>query len=142
MIISGFGRLTRDVELRTIPSGESVCGLSVAFNHGKKGADGNRPTEYLEASLWGRRAEVLAPMLLKGTPVVVAVEDPHIETYQGKNGPGSKLVGKVLSIEFAGKAPDREGQAFAPARSAPRQAAPANAKRGSGFDDMEDDIPF
>ena len=56
----GLARIGRDVELRTTQSGETVAGLSLAFSFGKKGADGKRPTQWVDASLWGKRAEALA----------------------------------------------------------------------------------
>ena len=59
----GLARLGRDAELRTTQTGESVARLSLAFSYGKKGADGKRPTEWVEGSLWGQRAQALAPHL-------------------------------------------------------------------------------
>ena len=134
----GLARLGRDIELRYIPSGEAVGKLSLAFDRRVKG---EKVTDWVEASLWGKRAESLAPFLLKGGLIVATLDDLHIETYEGKNGPGNKLVARVVDIELAGGKQDaapsqapQQRQAPAPRQSAPRPA--------SGFDDMEDDIPF
>ncbi len=135
----GLARLGRDAEIRTTSQGESVATLALAFSYGRKGSDGNRPTQWVDAALWGKRAEALAPYLLKGGLVSVSLEDVHIETYQGKNGEASKLVGRVVDVELAGGGERAASPAPAP-RAAPRPA-PAPAA-GSGFDDMTDDIPF
>lgn len=136
MIITGIARIGRDAEVRFTQSGDPVASLSLAFNYGQKGQDGNRPSQWIDASLWGKRAESLASFLAKGTMVSVVLSEPHIETYQGKNGEGHKLVARVLDIEFAGgKREERTDE--------PRQASPSPRGSGaSGFDDMDDDIPF
>ena len=135
----GLARLGRDAEIRTTSQGESVATLALAFSYGRKGSDGNRQTQWVDAALWGKRAEALAPYLLKGGLVSVLLEDVHIETYQGKNGEASKLVGRVVDVELAGGGARAASPAPAP-RAAPHPA-PAPAA-GSGFDDMTDDVPF
>lgn len=171
MQLIGLARLGRDAEIRFTNDGEPVASLSLAFEHGRKGQDGRRPTQWVEATLWGKRAESLAPYLLKGGAVVVTLDDPHIEEFQKRDGStGNKLVGKVTALELAGKPaqaeeapPARPAPAPAPRAAAPRPAprppAPAPAARngyadaksgraapppstGTGFDDMTDDIPF
>ena len=148
--ITGSFRLGRDAELRKIPSGESVINLALAFNWGQKGQDGNRPSQWIDAALWGKRAEALAPYLLKGAQIYAVLSDPHIETYQGKNGEGHKLAARVLEVELVGPKPQgqpapqaQQRNAYADQRGAPqpaRQQRPAPAS--SGFDDMDSDIPF
>lgn len=138
----GLARLGRDAEIRYTQGGDAVASLSLAFSYGRKGEDGRRPTQWVDGSLWGKRAEALAPYLTKGSLVVVTLEDVHIETYQGKNGEGHKLAGRVIDLELAGGGERQEApapQRAAPQRTqpAPRQAAPAMA-----FDDMADDVPF
>lgn len=66
MILTALARLGRDAELRYTQSGDAVCELALAINYGRKEADGNRPTQWLSASLWGKRAESLAQHLQKG----------------------------------------------------------------------------
>lgn len=154
MIISGLARLGRDAELRHTPQGDAVINLALAFDYGKKGQDGYRPTQWLESQLWGQRAEALAPYLLKGKKVVVTCEDPHIETYQGQNGPGHKLVARIMTLEFAGDAQQGQQSAQQPQqRQQPRQSGgngyqaaregnPPPQRAASGFDDVADDIPW
>lgn len=132
----GLARIGRDVEVRFTAGGDAVASLSLAFTYGRKGEDGKRPTQWVDAALWGKRAEALAPYLLKGGLVAVTLEEVHIETYQSANGQGHKLAGKVLDIELAGgdKPAASPRPAAAPARAPARQA--------SGFDEDSDPIPF
>lgn len=141
----GLARIGRDAELRCTSDGTPVLGVALAFNYGKKGQDGRKPTQWVEASIWRQRAEALAPYLLKGTSVSVTVDDIHIETFQRSDGgQGVKLVGVVSSIEFAGspQQAQQQTQAAPPQQPPPRRPpAPAVAPAGN-LSDMDDDIPF
>ena len=129
MIITGICRIGRDCELRRTPNGDAVTNLSLAFNYGQKDQQtGNKPTMWIEGSLWGKRAEALAPYLLKGTQVSIVAEEPHIETYQGQNGPGHKLVARIMSLDFAGPPPDHQGDGGQ--RQAPQQGQQHQAPQG------------
>lgn len=68
-----MGNLTRDPELRTIPSGQSVCSFSLALNRSFKGADGNwqEATDYIDVVAWGPLGERVAQYLSKGRPCLV-----------------------------------------------------------------------
>jgi len=144
MQMIGLARLGRDAELRKTQSGESVCSLSLAFNYGRKAEDGSRPVQWVEGTLWGRQAEALVDYLLKGKLVCVTIDDPYLQTYEGRNGPGTKLSGRISSIELAGGAEGQQQQRQAPAQpAAQRPPAPAQAaSRPAPADDMDDDIPF
>ena len=133
----GFARLGRDAELRTTGNGDSVATLALAFTRRVKG---EKLTQWVDGALWGKRAEALAPYLLKGGLVAVTLEDMHIETFTGKNGEGHKLAARVIDVELAGGSKDSSA-APAPQRPpAPPRAAPAPAS--SGFQDVDDDVPF
>jgi len=166
MKVIGLARIGRDAEVRFTPNGDAVCNLALAFSYGKK-ADGQkyRPTQWVDASMWGKRAEALAPYLNAGGLVDVILSDVHIEEYEGKNGTGSKLVGRVLEIDLAGggegggqqqgggqrsqdpqqrQAPPAQSRAPAPNQrtSAPAQRAPQRQTSSTSFDDLDSDIPF
>lgn len=133
----GLFTLGRDAELRTTANGEQVASLALAYQYGRKGNDGKRPTQWVDGALWGERAGKLAEYLTKGSEFYMQVEDLHVETYAKRDGTqGVKLVGRVGGVEFTRGKP--AAQAPAPA---PRPPAPA-PKPASGFDDMDDDIPF
>ncbi len=67
------GNLTRDPELRSTPSGSSVCGFSVAVNRSYRGSDGEMKDEvsFIDCSAWGKLAEVINQYGRKGTGVLV-----------------------------------------------------------------------
>lgn len=141
--IIGAFRIGRDAELRYLTNGDAVCNLALAADYGRKDESGKRPTQWVEASIFGKRAEALAPYLLKGQQVYAVMGDPHIQTYEGKNGQGHKLVARVLEIELVGGRPQGEApRQQAQARAQQPQSRPAPAKPSSGFDDIEGDCPF
>jgi len=67
------GRLTRDPELRALPSGASVCALRIACNSSRKDADGGyveRPN-YFDVSVYGTPAESVSHYTRKGSRVAI-----------------------------------------------------------------------
>lgn len=137
----GMMRLGRDAEIRSLQDGTAVAGLSLAYNYGKADQSGNRPTTWIDASLFGKQAESLAPYLLKGSVHEFTLEGLHIQTFDKRDGgQGTKIAARVLSVELG---PKTQGAAAAPRAPAPAPRAPAPAPRApSGFDDMDSDIPF
>ena len=136
--LSGLFRLGDNAELRYTPNGDAVASLSLAYNYGRKGEDGKAPTQWINASLWGKRAEATAPHLLKGGQIYAEIGDVHIETYAKKDGgEGFKLVGRIAELEFAGGRPAESDRSPPADNRAPAQNKPAPA-----FDDLDDSIPF
>ena len=134
----GLARLGRDAELRTTGKGDTVATLALAFTRRVKG---EKLTQWVDGALWGKRAESLAPYLLKGGLVAVTLEDVHIETFTSQKGDGHKLAGRVIDVELAGGG--ERTAAPAPRQAPAPRPAPAAAPMGSGFEDMDDDsIPF
>ncbi len=66
-----YGNLTRDPELRALPSGQQVASFSIATNRTYKNKDGQQQdqTEYHNIVAFGRQAEVIGQYLKKGRPV-------------------------------------------------------------------------
>lgn len=158
MRLIGNIRLGRDVEVRYTNSGTPVATLAGAWNYGMRDEQtGKRPTQWAYLSLWGERAEKLAEWLKRGGEFFVVAGEVHIETYQTREGgQGFKLTGKVESIDFtAGSVRDDSASQGGGQQQQRRQAAPAPApapaarqqsrpapRTSTGFDDMDDDIPF
>jgi single-strand DNA-binding protein len=121
MILAGVVRIGNDPSIRITPSGDQVMELSLAFNYGKKDESGKKPTQWISAALWGVRAEKLAPYLKKGGQVSVVLAEPHISTYDKKDGTqGVSLRAKISEIEL-----------LAGSKDEPKQKAA-----------LDDDIPF
>lgn len=68
-----IGNLTRDIELRYIPSGMAVTDNCVAVNDRRKSANGDwvEETTFVEFTMWGRTAEVASEYLSKGSPIMI-----------------------------------------------------------------------
>jgi len=68
-----YGNLTRDPELRALPSGGNVASFGVATNRVFKKADGSKQeaTEFHNVVVFGRQAETCAQYLKKGSPAYV-----------------------------------------------------------------------
>ena len=67
------GNLTRDIELRYIPSGMAVAEIGLAINDRRKNASGEWVEEatFVDVTLWGRTAEVASEYLSKGSSILV-----------------------------------------------------------------------
>lgn len=69
--LSAIGNVGKDAELRFTQSGDAICQFSFALTSGY----GDKAiTTWLNCSLWGKRGETLAPMLLKGTKIGITGE--------------------------------------------------------------------
>lgn len=68
-----FGNLTRDPEMRSLPSGMQVTNFSVATNRSYKDRDGNRQeqTDFHNVVVFGRQAETVSQYLKKGSSAYV-----------------------------------------------------------------------
>lgn len=109
MIVNG--RIGRDAELKYTNDGTAFANFNVAYNYGRRGDDGNRPSQWVQCTMWGKQAESLCSYLTKGTGVLVTLEDVHINEYQKNDGTtGSALRGRVLKFEFGMNAPKQDGQ--------------------------------
>ena len=66
------GNLTRDPELRYIPSGTAVTDIGLAVNDRvKRNEEWVEETTFVDITLWGRQAEVASEYLTKGSPVLI-----------------------------------------------------------------------
>lgn len=149
--LTDVGRIGRDTEVRFTPAGDAVANLAIACEYGRKGQDGKRPTQWVDATLWGKQAEAMAPYLVKGQQIHFTIDDAHVESYAKSDGTqGTKLTGKVIIIKFAGSPPANDGQQRtqqqAPRQQSqqarPQQAASQQGATGPQTETWEDDIPF
>jgi single-strand DNA-binding protein len=150
--LTDIGRIGRDAELRYTTAGDPVCNIAIACEYGRKGQDGKRPTQWVDATLWGKQAEAMAPYLLKGQQVHFTIDDAHVETYtKSDRSQGVKLTGRVIIIKFAGSPPQQsQGNQSAQQprqqqRSQQRPAAQQQNQQGANgpdYESFDDDIPF
>jgi single-strand DNA-binding protein len=103
------GRLTHDPELRSLPSGRSVCNLRVACNSNHKDAEGQtmeRPN-FFDASVYGAAAESVARYMRKGSRVGVdgRLEWREWETAEQQRRQAVSIVAET--VQFLDGAGDR-----------------------------------
>lgn len=68
-----LGNLTRDPELKALPSGQSVCSFSLAVNRSWQGSDGQTQdaVDYFDVTAWGKLGELVSQYLSKGRKCLV-----------------------------------------------------------------------
>jgi single-strand DNA-binding protein len=154
------GNLGKDPEVRTFPSGGRVCNVTIATSDrwkDKQSGEMKEATEWHRVVFNDRLAEIAGEYLRKGSQVYI---EGSIRTrkYTDKDGV-EKYATEIRAdtMQMLGKregmgspsSHDDGGYDDAPRRSAPPSRAPAPAgqrpaasKPASGFDDMDDDIPF
>lgn len=106
MLMVGVARVGNDPVARYTPDGKPVMDISLAFDYGRKGNDGRRPTQWVNATMWGDRVERLQPYLSKGSQVFVTLSEPHIETYEKRRQrPGIFAAGAGHRAGVCGRPP-------------------------------------
>ena len=137
-------RLGRDAEVRYTPKGDPVASLAMVYD---VGFGDSKRGQWIDGTLWGKRAESLGPYLTKGTQVVLYADDIELEQFAKKDGTaGAKLKCRVSDIALVSgqQAPQQRQQAprQAPQQQAQNQQQARQAVEG-GFDaSFDDDIPF
>ncbi|MBA3408150.1 MAG: single-stranded DNA-binding protein [Solirubrobacterales bacterium] len=145
------GNLTRDPELRSLPSGMSVCSLRVACNTRRKnnssGEWEDKPN-YFDITVWGAQGENCARFLAKGRPIAL---DGRLEwrEWQDKEGNTRQSTEIIAdSVQFLSSREDGQGGGggFTPRSDVPVNESdfqPAGAPSGNGAPSAaDDDIPF
>lgn len=142
------GNLTRDPELRYIPSGTAVTEVGLAVNDRRKSASGEwvDETTFVDVTLWGRQAEIASEYLNKGSSVLIEGR-LKLDTWEkdGKKNSKLRVVGERMQMlggrggPGGGPSGGGGGGGSRPARSGGGQA-PAHDEFEAGPPD--DDIPF
>jgi single-strand DNA-binding protein len=154
------GNLTREPDLRSLPSGMAVCELGVAVNHRRKDQATDQWIEepnFFNVVVFGAQGENCAQYLSKGRPVAI---DGRLRwsSWEDKNGGGKRSKVEIVAqtVQFLGSRGDGGGQGggqaqqadqgnqgFAAGSDVPADTSdfgePVGAPTGGGADD---DIPF
>lgn len=140
------GNLGRDPEMRTFPSGDQVANVTIATTdrwRDKNTGENKEATEWHRVVFNGRLAEIVGQYLKKGSQVYV---EGSLRTRKWTDQSGQERYATEIradSMQMLGGRGDGEGSQRPAPRAAPepRPAASPTAV-GSGFDDMDDDVPF
>jgi single-strand DNA-binding protein len=156
-----IGNCGRDPEIRYLPSGQAVANISIATTSRRKDRTSGETvedTQWHRVTFYDRLAEIAGEYVKKGRPIYVegrlkygkytdqaGVEKntvdiiaTELQLLGGREGMGGPSGGD----EDGGAPARRPAAAPRPAASAPANRPAAAAKPASGFDDMDDDIPF
>jgi single-strand DNA-binding protein len=160
-----LGNLTRDPQMRYLPSQQPVTEFGLACNRKYKTQSGESREEvtFIDCTAWGRTAEIINQYCTKGKPIFVEGRLKY-DTWEDKNGGGKrhKLTVTVENIQLLGgrdgggapsgpddaggghdesapPPPPRQNRPAAGARPAPSQQQPPF---GDEQQFKEDDIPF
>ena len=128
------GNLARDAKINSTEKGDSVGSFSVGV---KSGYGDKAVTNWINCSLWGKRADSLAPYLMKGQGVAISGE-LSLRKYKSKDGTeGASMEVRVADVTLIGNKEDR-------APMTPQMASksmPVNKGDGS-WDNFDSDVPF
>ena len=122
-----IGNLTRDPELRYVPSGSAVATFTLAINrvYNTQSGEKKEQTSFIRVVVWGRRAEVCGEYLSKGSPLFVEgrLQSRDWETQDGQKRSTVEVVADNIQFLRMGA---KQGAAGAAARdqAAPQGAAP------------------
>jgi single-strand DNA-binding protein len=155
------GNCGRDPEIRYMPSGGAVANISIATTSKRKdktSGESIEDTQWHRVQFFDRLAEIVGEYVKKGAPLYVEgrlkygkytdkdgierntvdIIATEMQLLGGRQGMGSPDEGAGGGGYSRAPAPASRPPAARPAPA----PAPAAAKQGSGFDDMDDDIPF
>ncbi|HMM47790.1 MAG TPA: single-stranded DNA-binding protein [Thiobacillaceae bacterium] len=145
------GNLGRDPEMRYLPSGEAIANLAIATTDKYKDKSGQlvEQTEWHRVAFFGRTAEVCGQYLKKGSQIYVegSIRTRKYTDKEGIERYSTEIRGDRMQMlgGRGGSTADMDDGGFSqapPARSQSRGSAPAAQPASSGFDDLDDDIPF
>ena len=156
-----IGNCGRDPEIRYLPSGQAVANISIATTSRRKDRTSGETvedTQWHRVTFYDRLAEIAGEYVKKGRPIYIEGRLKYGK-YTDQAGVEKNTV-DIIATEMqllggregmGGPSGGGDDEGGAPARrpaAAPRPAASAAptgkpaAKPASGFDDMDDDIPF
>ena len=162
-----IGNLGRDPEVRYSPNGNAMCNVTIATSRNwkdKTSGDKVEETEWHRVVFYDRLAEIAGEYLKKGRSVYVEgrLKTRKWQDKEGKDNYTTEIIAEqhadarrprrrrrrrrrrrcaatAAAVVAVAARPRRDG-ARAPARA--RRRKPAAPKSATGFDDMDDDIPF
>ena len=134
-----MGNLTRDVEVRTTASGQSVANFSLAISRSWRGQDGQQQdqTSFINCVAWGKVGDTIAQYVHKGSPLLVSGRLDQ-RSYQDKDGNKRSAVEVVVEdFNFVGS-----GRSDNSSPSAPSSNQSTNSKSQDVVIEDIDDKPI
>lgn len=137
-----MGRITHDPELKTTPSGVSVCTFSIAVDRRYQNKDEEKKTDFFNVVAWRQTAEFVTRYFAKGRMILI---DGEMQTrkYTDKNGnPAIWYEINADHVSFTGEKKADLQSAPAPAAAPPTYGAAQTPPVDFAAADTNDDYPF
>jgi single-strand DNA-binding protein len=135
------GGVGKDAQLRTTQGGDQVLSFSLAIDNGKDRDGNKRDSTWYDCSLFGKRAEALAPHIKKGDRLTL-IGRPTVRVHEGKAYLGISVDDLTFMGSAARPIPGNEQSGGTAAEYRDKQAPNGSGRSGGYGDDMDDDIPF
>lgn len=139
-----YGNVTRDPELKALPSGNKVCNFSVATNRTWKDQSGAKQeaTDYHNVVFYAKQAEVIAQYMRKGSGIMVEgrLSTRSWDGPDGKKNYRTEIVGE--NFQFGPKLGGSSAPAGASAPAAKDNAPDVDTIEYPTDDINPEDIPF
>jgi single-strand DNA-binding protein len=133
-----MGRITKDIELKTTPSGLSVTSFSIAVDR-PGGKDKERATDFIDCVAWRQTAEFISRFFSKGKAIFIEGK-LQTRSYTDKNGVAHKVVEVVVDqAAFTGEKRQADSSPVVQEQS---DAEPAQGAEQEQTTDAGDDYPF
>ena len=133
-----MGNLTRDPEVKTIPSGQTVATFGVATNRRwtSSAGDQQEETEFHEIVAWGKLAEICEQILFKGRKVLV---EGRLKTrnWEGQDGV-KRYRTEIVAENIAAAGPGRATEGYTPREPAEKAEIPAKDINADIKDDKKE----
>ncbi len=141
-----IGNLTRDPELRYIPSGQAVTSFSIAVNRVYLSQSGEKKEEvsFIRCVVWGKRAEVCNEYLKKGSAVFVEGR-LQSRSWEGQDGSKRSTIEVVaMNVQFLSKGTGSKQAPDMSESDAIFEEQPASGKASVSDKELQpdDEIPF
>lgn len=141
-----IGNLTRDPELKSLPSGIQVCSFSVATNRVYRDKEGNKQesAEFHNVVAFGRQGELVAQYLKKGSSALI---EGRIQTRSWEQDGQKKYRTEIIAdrVQFGDRKSGGSEGGYTPQKSSNEPKGKAPQEEAIDYPDEEinpDDIPF
>ena len=128
-VVAVMGRLAADPQMRLTQGGKCVCSFRLACDRGRRGANGQPQTDWLDVVAWNKTADFICRYFQKGSLIAVTGR-LQSRDYQDKHGNNRKTIEIVASqANFCGE----------------KKQQPSNGAEQDDYapiDDTEGDLPF
>ena len=138
-VVAIMGRLAADPQMRQTQAGKSVCSFRIACDRGRKDANGQNQTDWLDVVAWDKTADFVSRYFSKGSMIALTGR-LQSRQYQDKNGNNRTAIEIVANqVSFCGE--KKQEKSFQPANENALNFAQGGNDDFALIEDA-DDLPF